>query len=29
MQVCNVVKFRVKPGQENAFLDVHRGGKAK
>ena len=29
MQVCNVVKFKVKPGQENAFLDAHRDGKAK
>jgi hypothetical protein len=29
MQVYNVVKFKVKPGQENAFLDAHRGGKAK
>ena len=24
MQVCNVVKFKVKPGQEAAFLDAHR-----
>ena len=29
MQVCNVVKFKVKSGQENAFLDAHRAGKAK
>lgn len=29
MQVCNVVRFKVKPGQEDAFLDAHRGGKAK
>jgi hypothetical protein len=29
MQVCNVVKFKVKAGQENAFLDAHRNGKAK
>jgi quinol monooxygenase YgiN len=29
MQACNVVKFKVKPGQENAFLDAHRSGKAK
>ena len=29
MQVCNVVKFKVKAGQEDAFLDAHRGGKAK
>lgn len=29
MQVFNVVKFKVKAGQENAFLDAHRAGKAK
>jgi hypothetical protein len=29
MQVYNVVKFRVKPGAEAAFLDAHRDGKAK
>ena len=29
MQVCNVVKFKVKPGQEEAFLEAHRGGKAQ
>lgn len=29
MQVYNVVKFRVKPGEEAAFLDAHRDGKAK
>lgn len=29
MQVYNVVKFKVKPGAEDAFLDAHRGGKAK
>ena len=29
MQVYNVVKFKVKPGEEAAFLDAHRGGKAK
>ncbi|MDA9544371.1 hypothetical protein ACM43_07350 [Bradyrhizobium sp. CCBAU 45321] len=29
MQVYNVVKFKVKPGQEGAFLDAHRDGKAK
>jgi hypothetical protein len=28
MQVCNVVKFKVKPGQEAAFLDAHSAGKA-
>jgi hypothetical protein len=26
--VFNVVKFRVKPGQETRFLDAHRDGKA-
>ena len=29
MQVYNVVKFKVKPGEEAAFLDAHRDGKAK
>ena len=29
MQVYNVVKFRVKAGEEAAFLDAHRDGKAK
>ena len=29
MTVCNVVKFKVKAGQEDAFLDAHRGGKAR
>ena len=29
MQVYNVVKFRVKPGAEDAFLDAHRNGQAK
>jgi len=29
MQVYNVVKFMVKPGEEAAFLDAHRNGKAK
>ena len=29
MQVYNVVKFRVKLGEEAAFLDAHRNGKAK
>ncbi len=29
MQIYNVVKFRVKPGKEAAFLDAHRDGKAK
>jgi hypothetical protein len=28
MSVFNVVKFRVKPGQEIQFLDAHREGKA-
>ena len=29
MQVYNVVKFKVKPGEEAAFLDAHSNGKAK
>ncbi|KAF0134488.1 MAG: hypothetical protein FD152_1457 [Xanthobacteraceae bacterium] len=29
MQAFNVVKFQVKPGQEQAFLDAHRDGKAR
>ena len=29
MQIYNVVKFKVKQGQEAAFLDAHRDGKAK
>jgi len=29
MQVYNVVKFKVKAGQEAAFLDAHSNGKAK
>ncbi|HKU07121.1 MAG TPA: DUF718 domain-containing protein [Bradyrhizobium sp.] len=29
MQVYNVVRFKVKAGQEGAFLDAHRDGKAK
>jgi quinol monooxygenase YgiN len=29
MQTFNVVKFKVKPGQEEAFLDAHRGGRAR
>jgi quinol monooxygenase YgiN len=29
MQVYNVVKFKVKSGEEAAFLDAHRNGKAK
>jgi hypothetical protein len=29
MEVYNVVRFKVKPGQEEAFLDAHRDGKAK
>jgi hypothetical protein len=28
MSAFNVVKFRVKPGQEHLFLDAHRDGKA-
>ncbi|EGP08411.1 hypothetical protein CSIRO_2138 [Bradyrhizobiaceae bacterium SG-6C] len=29
MQVCNVVRFKVKAGKEADFLDAHRNGKAK
>jgi hypothetical protein len=29
MAVFNVVKFRVRLGQETRFLDAHRDGKAK
>jgi hypothetical protein len=29
MQVCNVVKFKVKAGAEAAFLEAHQGGKAR
>lgn len=29
MQVYNVVKFKVKSGEQAAFLDAHRNGKAK
>src|SRR3954454_9910719 len=29
MQVFNVVRFKVRAGQEEAFLDAHRNGKAK
>ena len=28
MTTFNVVRFRVKPGQDEAFLDAHRAGKA-
>ncbi len=28
MTTFNVVRFRVKPGQDEAFLQAHRGGKA-
>lgn len=28
MATCNIVRFRVKPGYETAFLDAHREGKA-
>jgi len=28
MSTFNVVRFRVKPGHEDKFLDAHRGGKA-
>lgn len=29
MQAFNVVKFQVKPGHEQVFLDAHRDGKAR
>lgn len=29
MQIYNVVKFKVKAGQESAFLAAHSDGKAK
>lgn len=28
MTALNVVRFRVKPGMDEAFLDAHRDGKA-
>jgi hypothetical protein len=28
MTAVNVVRFRVKPGMDQAFLDAHRNGKA-
>ena len=28
MSAFNTVRFRVKPGQEQKFLDAHRAGKA-
>lgn len=28
MPAFNVVKFRVQPGQDEAFLDAHLDGKA-
>lgn len=28
MTAVNVVRFRVKPGMDETFLDAHRGGKA-
>ena len=29
MPTFNVVKFKVKPGMEDTFLDAHRSGKAR
>jgi hypothetical protein len=29
MTAINVVRFRVKPGMDQAFLDAHRNGKAE
>ena len=28
MSSFNIVRFRVKPGQDQNFLEAHRGGKA-
>lgn len=28
MSVFNIVRFRIKPGQEDRFLDAHRDNKA-
>jgi len=28
MTAINVVRFRIKPGMDQAFLDAHRNGKA-
>ena len=28
MPIFNVVRFRVRPGQDSAFLNAHRDGKA-
>ena len=29
MSAFNIVKFKVKPGQDEAFLNAHRNGKAR
>ena len=29
MTAINVVRFRIKPGMDDAFLNAHRNGKAK
>lgn len=29
MTAFNIVKFKVKPGQDEAFLNAHRNGKAR
>jgi quinol monooxygenase YgiN len=29
MSMVNVVRFRVKPGMEDTFLDAHRDGRAR
>ena len=29
MSVFNVVRFKVRPGRDEAFLDAHREGRAK
>jgi hypothetical protein len=28
MTACNIVRFRIKPGMDQVFLDAHREGKA-
>jgi hypothetical protein len=28
MTACNIVRFRIKPGMDQEFLDAHREGKA-
>jgi quinol monooxygenase YgiN len=28
MHACNVIRFRVRPGREQAFIDIHRSARA-